>query len=455
MAAFMANIKINFGGLFAPERDIAVARAPAVFDILGGVAEAGGCLMLKSSLDTAVITGVQKRRDRRIVIKILVDDRRMYPLIDFHMDDLVQKNRPITLNKLSRFFIKSPEKQWAVLPLGIFTALLRQKLAEFECGVTIGIQQKIPHGAGVCARAALLCATAGALNKILQLGLDDYQLTRICHMVYEHWLQAPASLMNIYTILTAENNKMLLLRSQPHERIDALPIPAQTAFFVLHLIAADGPKTKPTTDARIASFMARKIIFDSLAEKLPFGGYLCNIPESEWHQKFKTAVPDRIKGQAFLDQYGTHHDRTVIEPETVYRPQIHAETAILENARTERFAKLLEDYGDLNKYTKLREAGRLLYGSFDSRAQSIPLPAETNYIVQWLKDNGTGRNIWGAAVPGPAAQHSVLIFAQNDAVTTISNLMAQVRHKFGRESRLLSGSLPGVLNTAIQLTFFK
>ncbi|MBN1999080.1 hypothetical protein JW935_16090 [candidate division KSB1 bacterium] len=455
LAAYLADIKINFGGLFAPERDIAVVQAPGVMNVLGGFAESSGSMMLKSSVEKVTIAGVQKRRDRRIVIKLLAPRTQVCPIIDLNLDDCFQSNKPITLNRLSRLFKNHPDKHWAVLPLGVLTVLLREKLAEFQYGVTMGIQHNIPTNAGLCAFQALLSASSVAFNKIYKLALDDYQLMRICHIVYEYWKQAPSSLMDIYTTLAAEENKLLLLRSQPHELLDVIGIPEKYSFFTVHLNTGIKSIDTQALDAHISAHIAQKIIFHTIPEKLPFGGFLCNIPVIKWRTQYQQLVPETIAGKDFLERYGAPKDKALIKSDRLYRPRLHAEQALLENERTENFTKLLSTYASSREFPVLQEAGRLLYESHDNLKFITPALEKVDYFMQLLKNSNFSHMIMGATAGFPLSPDTVVIFAHIKAKDIITNLMAQFRHEFGNDAQIFCGSSPGALKTAPQLTFFK
>ena len=71
LETFKTNLAPSFGDLFQKGRDIYLVRSPARLDVMGGIADYSGSLVLQYPLDRAISLGIQLRDDPLIVIHSL------------------------------------------------------------------------------------------------------------------------------------------------------------------------------------------------------------------------------------------------------------------------------------------------------------------------------------------------------------------------------------------------
>jgi galactokinase len=458
VAVFKSQLKRNFGGLFAPGREILITRAPARLDIMGGVADYSGSVVLELPLKTATIVAIQKRRDRRILVKSMnVEKYGLTPILNYHLDDFYHSGKLRTYDNFKKQFQGNPKTQWIAYILGAFLVLLREGLAEkFSEGVTIGIQSDIPFGVGIASSASLEIAVMLAIQHAYQLQLTEFQIARSCQIVENSAVGAACGIMDQVTCAMGQKNNILVLRCQPHELLKYVPVP-QTILFVginsgvRHTVA--GPHY---TDTRIGTFMGRKILFDSLQSmgREPYDGYLCNVTVEEWNSKYKKLIPTHIKGKDFINKYKNHGDTaTKIDAEKIYHPKSCVEHPIYENYRAQKFMELLESYQAAADENILINMGNLMYNSHNSYDKNCNLKSkETDIIISLVKEYGSRHGLYGGKITGGGCGGTVAVLAARGSEDIIRKIASQYEHMTKLQSDLFFDSSPGAFEHGVVQT---
>lgn len=462
LVGFENNLKRNFGGIFAPGRDVFIARAPARLDIMGGIADYSGSVVLESTLNEATIVAVQKRHDNRILIRSLgIEQEGFSTIIDSHLDEFYDAGELKSYAALHEQLTAEPAKRWSAFVLGAFSVLLNERLIkEFETGANVGIQSNIPLGAGVSSSAALEVAVMLALSRAFAVKLDPFQIARSCQIVENAIVGAPCGIMDQVTSAMGERNKLLAMRCQPHEIIKMIDVPGDVQFIGINSGVKHSVSDARYVDARVATFMGRKILFSKLqtqADVLPYGGYLCNISPEDWDANLKKLVPAKLKGKEFLETYKSHDDpATVIDPEKNYKPKSRTEHPIKENDRVIRFMGLLDNYRDSGDESNLERAGELMFESHESYSKKCGLGSkETDLLVRLIRESGPENGLYGAKITGGGSGGTVAVLAAAGAEAMVQNITAQYRDLTNIQAEIFNGSSPGALELGVKIVKFK
>ena len=450
---FIENIQFNFGGIFAPERDIFISRAPARLDVMGGIADYSGSLVLEMPLKEATLVGMQKRRDRRILVRslhALGDD--IPNLAEFHLDSFYQGRELISLFRLGQMLKSKVSLRWAAYVIGLFAVLLKEKRVEsFEYGANIGISTHIPLGAGISSSAALEVATLRALDKTFEIGLDPLEIPRLCQITENRVVGAPCGIMDQMTSALGRKDHLLALRCQPSDVISNIAIPHSIDFVGINSQVRHSVGGTQYRDTRAATFMGRKVLYRKMAEKgldLPQNNYLCNIDAKLWQNDLRKLVPARLKGQDFVELYEAHEDFTEILLEKSYPLKKRTDHPIMENFRTTEFMQLLES-PSLDHDT-LVKAGSLMYDSHISYSKNAGLGCkETDLIVQYAQELGPDNGIYGAKITGGGSGGTVVLMT-SDENEQIKNIVSRYKDATGLVPDLFIGSSEGAVHTPIQ-----
>ncbi|HKB93172.1 MAG TPA: galactokinase family protein, partial [Gaiellaceae bacterium] len=140
---------------FAAGQPVAVARAPGRLDVLGGIADYSGGLVLELPLRAATLVAAQRGDDGLVVA--VSEGRR----IALEAAELAT----VPIGRLADRF--SGHDSWGAYVLGPIALLLREGAAAPR-GLRLLVSSAVPEGKGVGSSAAVevavLCATAACLG---------------------------------------------------------------------------------------------------------------------------------------------------------------------------------------------------------------------------------------------------------------------------------------------------
>jgi len=145
--AFAAEVRQQ--ALFSPEEPIVVARAPGRFDVLGGIADYAGGLVLGLPIRDAALAAAQAAGDGRVVV--VSGSRRLA----IAAADLVE----LPLADLSRRF--AARAAWAAYLLGPVALLAREERLPLT-GLRLLVSSSVPEGKGLGSSAAVEIAAVSA-----------------------------------------------------------------------------------------------------------------------------------------------------------------------------------------------------------------------------------------------------------------------------------------------------
>jgi len=444
------------GDLFAAERPIHVARAPGRLDVMGGIADYSGSLVLEGTLAEATVCGVQLRDDRTVRVQSLnARGEGLAPDVSRSLDDLVPASGANRYEAIRARFHADPSRAWAAYVAGAFAVLVGEKVVPgFPRGATIAVQSEVPLGAGVSSSAALEVAAMTALAAAYGIAIPGLRLAALCQIVENSVVGAPCGIMDQVTSALGEAGKLLALRCRPHdvEGVIALPPGIRAVGFDTHVKHAVGGSRY--TDTRVAAFMGQRIIAGRRTKGEgppgPAGGYLTAIAPEEYVARWRPLLPARMKGEEFLRIWGGTFDPvTRVVPEKTYLVRSRTEHPIYENARVERFRACLiralaADAGSARVEREMVRAGKLMYGSHWSYGSRCAMGSrETDLVVRMVRPLGPHMGFYGAKITGGGSGGTVAILCREGTDADLARMAAQYRAATGLEPRLFLGTGPG------------
>jgi L-arabinokinase len=155
-------------------------------------------------------------------------------------------------------------------------------------------------------------------------------------------------------------NKLLPLICQPHQVDKAISIPRGINFSGIDSGVRHAVSGASYSDVRAAAFMSYTIIalnegatVEELDQartsgdwsKLPYKGFLANIPVPVFEEKYLSLLPGEITGNDFLSRYKVSVDPvTTIDEQKIYKPLVCGSHPVYENARVNEFKILLKAF---------------------------------------------------------------------------------------------------------------
>ncbi len=472
---FETLIRNEYQDFYDGEGPIAGARAPGRLDVMGGVADYSGSIVLEMPIAQAAYAAWQWRSDRKLKIRSIgIASEGMQQDIEISLDDMVEadgKVRPI--EEVRDRLAGNEATHWASYVAGCFYVMLaahsivsggnaHERIGEI--GANILIESEVPVGAGVSSSAALEVSVMMALSEAAGIHPSDLTLAAWCQRVENLIVGAPSGIMDQVTSALGVENCLTVLKCQPHDLLGAQPVPPGWRFIGIDSRVKHSVSGLRYTKARIGAFMGLKIIQLESGGKL-LENYLCQMSPAEF-QVYRDFLPESITGAEYEKLYGFLPDTvTRVDPAQTYHPLKCAEHPILENDRAKQFVALMhmaslppdEQINSGSQHTyygppdamMLREAGQLMYAAHASYSDRLDLGSrETDLLVDLIRDRGEECGLYGAKITGGGSGGTVAILCREDtelAETALIEICEIYLKKTGITPHAIIGSSPGAV----------
>ena len=199
----------------APEDDgpVFLARAPGRLDVMGGIADYSGSLVLQWPIREATRVAVRPWRQRRFSITSLSGAGER--TCDVPLDLVADATRPY--EHAAAWFAADPARHWAAYVAGVFHVLAREHGVRFAAGAAILIESDVPEGRGVSSSAAIEAATMEAACAAWHVSIDPTLRALRCQQVENLIVGAPCGVMDQMASICGEAESLMALLCQPAE----------------------------------------------------------------------------------------------------------------------------------------------------------------------------------------------------------------------------------------------
>jgi len=381
------------------------ASAPGRLDVMGGVADYSGSLVLQMPIRERTHAAVARRDDGILRVRsgtldkeVTVDPEKRETLLG---SDAASRRRDL---------------DWAAYVIGavmeFHQAIDREGTRSFE-GLDIWVESEVPPGRGVSASAALEMAVLRALEKLWSVQVRPLDLAGIGQRAEHRWAAAPCGLMDQIASHCGVANHLLPILCRPKGNDPAqlsppVPIPEGWHFVgidsgVTHQVSGDAYGT-----ARTAAFMGLAILSQKAED------WLTDISADHFEPE---SLPVTLRGEAFIEQFGSgfRDSVTKVYPTSNYPVRAAASHPIFEHQRIQRFLELLQT-------GEPEQAGALMYQSHQSYTDiGLGHPA-TDELVSTLRSHGPKQGIHGARVTGGGCGGTVCVLASEPGLETVRKI---------------------------------
>jgi galactokinase len=431
--AFLARVK--HAELFTHERDIIVARAPGRLDVMGGIADYSGSLVLEWPLAAATFVAMQL--DSEPVLSIISGERRsrlpLSELLALEYEDARQ------------YFAADPTHHWTAYVAGAFILLARERIVEFSGGARILVASTVPEGKGVASSAALEVAAMTAICAAYNVTLEPRRLALFCQRIENLIAGAPCGVMDQMTAALGDSGQLLTLLCQPAEVHGRLRVPTGFALWGIDSGVRHAVGGIDYGVVRTAAFMGHRILEDLTGRQLD---YLANVTPQEF-ATLAPRVPERLTGREFLDRYRAARCGVLtVDPDRQYPVRVATAHPIYEHARVREFAEQLSVFEKGEPETRDLAAGAarlgtLMYASHDSYSACGLGSAGTDALVTSIRCAGPRSGMYGAKITGGGSGGTVAVLGRTDAAPLVHAIAARYAHRSGHAARVFDGSSSG------------
>ncbi len=432
------------GSLFSAGDPILVARAPARLDVMGGIADYSGSLVLEWPLAQATVAAIQSRSDAlAITYSFSAADLGLEPEVAVPLENLCASDR--TYAEVADLFAKTG-KSWAGYVLGCVAVLVAEGIMPAPArGLSIAVCSDVSIGSGVASSASLEVAAMSAIAAHYQLQIEPLRLARLCQIVENHVVGAPCGIMDQVTASLGRKDHLLAIRCRPHEIVGDVRIPDAYGVFGLVSGVRHSVGGNRYGRTRAATFMGKKIIEAATGQRTD---YLTRYSPADYRETLHKILPPRIKGGDFLDKYGrTDDDATAVEPDVTYSVRPCTRHPIYENARVAQFAECIEHGTE----PAMMGAGKLMYASHHSYGRWCGMGCrETDLLVRLVRELGPAHGLYGAKITGGGCGGTVAVLARADACNKLKDVASQYQQRTGLEAEILRGSSDGAAHSPVE-----
>ena len=408
------KIKQDPKGLFSSDQLI-VTRAPGRIDVMGGIADYSGSLVLPYPIAAATHVAIQVHEEPVVRIQTLLpDSERSLRQFEMPLQALTNDDTPIEYTNAETLFKHDSKHAWAAYVAGAFLVLMRERQRAFDRGASIFISSAVPEGKGVSSSAALEVASMQAIAAAYEIQLSPVELALLCQKVENHVAGAPCGVMDQMTAVCGESDRLLSLLCQPAHLNGTIAIPEELEIWGLDSGIRHFVGGADYGAVRTAAFMGyRKIV--ELAGEDRWNGYLANVSPAEFEEDFAAGFPEELSA-------ATRHP-------------------IYEHARVQSFANILQHWEGLHR---AEELGQLMYQSHDSYTSCGLNSSGTDELVNLVREVGIHGGLYGARITGGGSGGTVAILGEREkGAASIARIVEIYATKTGYTPMVISGSSSG------------
>ena len=451
--------------LFDRGLPIHIARAPGRLDIMGGIGDYSGSLVLELPIAEAAFAAVQITSNPGLTIATLrneAKDSESWGRVKSITATEWAALRSNHYESARAHFAKNPNSAWAAYIAGPALVLLGESGLNFDGGLRVLIDSHVPEGKGVSSSAAVEVATMRAVSAALKINLNGETLACWCQLAENQIVGAPCGIMDQMTSTIGRKNELLALHCQPATIEGFVPVPDEIAFWAIDSGVRHSVGGSDYTSVRCGAFMGYRIITDVAGFRAKPGraahtvevddpawnSYLANITPCEFQARFAAAIPDQMSGREFRNRYtGTTDHVTCIDPDRTYAVKAPTLHPIEENQRAERFRTLLQN--PISEQS-LHEMGELMAAAHASYTNCGLATPATDLLVNLVRDSSPATGVYGAKITGGGSGGAVAILGRSDAEAVVAAIARQYADITGRDTYLFRGSSPGAYSTPVE-----
>ncbi|HEY1302959.1 MAG TPA: hypothetical protein VGF24_05395 [Vicinamibacterales bacterium] len=423
---------------FEPGARIAIARAPGRLDVMGGIADYSGSLVLQRPIAEGTCAAVQGID--RPAIELVSIGR---PALDISIATLLRDDEPIDYETAKQRFGRG-DQHWAAYIVGVFLVLARERERRLS-GARVVIGSDVPEGKGVSSSAALETAVMQAAVCAFNVPIAPRDIALLCQQAENLVAGAPCGVMDQMTCVFGVPDALMALLCQPAELQASVPLPGDLAVWGIDSGERHVVSGADYASVRCAAFMGLRILADHL--RVP-DGYLANVDPAEF-ERVASQLPEQLSGEEFLAHDGATSDTvTKVVRERTYLVRVATAHPIEERRRAETFRRLLLDSCGDESGARL---GTLMYESHASYGRCGLASPGTDRLVALVKSAGPDAGLYGARITGGGSGGTVAVLGRPDASHALAGIADQYERDTGYRPYVFTGSSPGVAAVGAQV----
>jgi galactokinase len=426
---------------------VAISKAPAVLDVMGGIGEDSGALVLTTTLGLSFTIAMWP---------IAVSQLRVHFSAEGGESSIRQFFCPIAriFETDARSLVNDcrAEAEWVTpIVLALRHTFTSGAVPKPASGLMCFVQTDFPPDADLGRTAVMAVTAIDALCKLTGAPLDSIKKSKLaCDGVMD--LTGMPCMRTALTALSGRaDGSLLQIQFHPQFKVESLALPPG-----ISVVAARTQLARPTTHDRIletrtCTAMSQRMINDlrqrdGVAASTPLS-VLAAISPTEYTETIRDRIPSKISGKAFVAKFGELRGLNgTLVPDETYKIRSRAEHHIYENKRVNEFVSAIVRARRSMSIDVLKAAGELMYASHWSHSQRCGIGGvETDRIVSAIRKQGPAMGLFGAKVTGGGAGGELVVLMRDDDASrnALAAAIREVQTASSKAIHTFRGNLPG------------
>lgn len=398
----------------------AIGQAPGRLDVLGGVADYSGSLVLELPIEASVRVALRPLPESRLVLhsegagRAALDTEPLWSALRSNPSD----------EELRKLLDDLGAPRWTRYPVGCLLLYCREKGWLPHGGLAVDISSTVPQSMGVASSAALEIATLRALVRLTGIPDRDNELAHLGQRAENRIVGAPCGLMDQLTSAYGRPGHLLPIECRPDRLLPTLALPDGVRIVgwpsgIKHAVGGSAYGR-----ARAAAFMGKKMLETHLGRQWQFAAEIA--PSLFWRHA-EQFLPDAITGADYHSRYPAVDDPlSRIDPGEPYPVFDGLRFPVEENFRAGLAVSLLRHVYEADRYEVLTRVGELMLQSHAGYSAIGLGCEETDHMVDAVMDIGPEGGIYGARTSGGGSGGTVVILAEDRALPQLQALARQM-----------------------------
>lgn len=386
-----------------------VGEAPGRLDVMGGVADYSGAMVLETPIQARVRAEVRSLDEP--VLRFESEGQHFELPLDRCAAAWSEAEPTAAMAALLRE-LQCPA--WVAYPVGCLTVLVEAKGCPVDGGLDFRFSSEVPQSMGVSSSAALEIATLRALATYFEVEFEGTELARLGQRAENRVAGAPCGLMDQLTAAHGRAGELLPILCRPDLLQEPIPLPPGIMVLgwptgVKHAVSGDAYGR-----ARTAAFMGKRIIEGRKGRTFECAA---DIHPGELERYAGDWLPATLTGREFLDQYeGVQDPLSVVQPGETYPVREALRFPVGEHQRVRLAVALLRQGAADGLEERLKLVGELMFLSHAGyHAIGLGCPEADERVEFALETEG----VFGARISGGGAGGTVAVLLKEEAAPLI------------------------------------
>ena len=208
----------RLAGFFEAQQPVGIARAPGRLDVMGGIADYSGSLVLELPLREAAFVVAQLHSEPIVrTASVSMEDSENVREASFPAAVILgEAGTGLTYESVHDVFKDRPKDIWAAYVAGTLAAAVREGWIHSQPGARILVISRVPEGCGVSSSAAIEVAALFALSAVavvknLGVPFPNHEAALLCQRVENLTVGAPCGVMDQMTSAYGKRGQLLEL----------------------------------------------------------------------------------------------------------------------------------------------------------------------------------------------------------------------------------------------------